>query len=161
MTLSLFLVPLLCLFIAQGCFCQLKQCYNPSGTAFPDFPCDPTANVSACCGQNYTCTTNFYCTSPTDHGVVGSCTDQTWQNPACPLSLSPPILMLAVLIGSQTLTTVQILGTTSSTIPLIQPLAPMGLSVPGLIIRHAVLTTKDMASQAIIMMPLCRQLPRA
>ena len=146
MTVSPFLFPFLCLFIAQGCICQLKQCYNPSGVAYPDFPCDPTANVSACCGQNYTCTTNFYCTSPTDHGVVGSCTDQTWQDAACPLPLSPLFLMLAVLIASQKLTTVQILGTISSTIPLIQHLVPVGLSVPGLTTRHAVLTTKDIAS---------------
>ena len=135
------LFPFLFLFVAPCCLCQLKQCYYSSGVISPDFPCDPSANVSACCGGGYTCATNFYC-PVLDTTPIGSCTDKTWQNPACPLPLSLQILMILVLSASQTLTVVQILGTTTSTTKVIQQLAPMGLSVPIPTTSHAVLTIK-------------------
>ena len=96
------LFPFLFLFVAPCCFCQLKQCYNPYGVIFPDFPCDPGANVSTCCGSGGTCETNFYCDTGIPKGgkTVGSCTDKTWQNPACPLPLSLQILMIPVLSAS-------------------------------------------------------------
>ena len=95
--------PFFFLFVAPCCFCQLKQCYDPSGVTYPDFPCDPGANVSACCGQGYICANNFYCeptnTNPGDK-IVGSCTDKTWQNPACPLPLGQQSLMIRFLSAS-------------------------------------------------------------
>lgn len=142
---AMILFPFFFVFVASPCFCQLKQCYNPSGVAFPDFPCDPGANVSACCGGRYICTTNFYCETASTPGVkfVGSCTDKTWQNPACPLPLSLQILLIPVLSAALILKLMQILAATTSTIPRIQQCATMGLSVPIATIRHAVLTTKD------------------
>ena len=85
---------LLHIFLARRCFCQLKQCYFIDGTLSADLPCDPSANVSACCGQSNTCATNFYCVGGTavkNREEVGSCTDKTWHDPACPLPLSQPI----------------------------------------------------------------------
>ena len=42
------------LVLPRLCLGQLKQCYSVNGTPMADFPCDPGANVSACCGHNYT-----------------------------------------------------------------------------------------------------------
>ena len=78
--------------LVRRCFCQLKKCYNIGGGLVADLPCDPSANVSACCGQDYTCSTNFYCTSKTGFRLVGSCTDRPWHDPACPLPLSQSII---------------------------------------------------------------------
>lgn len=83
---------LLHIFLARRCFCQLKQCYHLDGVLSDDLPCDPSANVSACCGQNYTCSTNLYCTDYNGFRLVGSCTDKTWHDSACPLPLSQPII---------------------------------------------------------------------
>ena len=81
-------------FFMQYSFSQLKQCYDPQGKVQPDLPCDPSANVSACCGLGYTCSTNFYCTnSKFAFDVIGTCTDDTWHDPACPLPLSQLILL--------------------------------------------------------------------
>ena len=75
--------------LARRCFGQLKRCYYDNGQTSHDLPCDPSANVSACCGQNWLCSTNFYCSMPYGN-APGSCTDKTWHDPACPLSLSQP-----------------------------------------------------------------------
>ena len=83
---------LLHIFLARLCFCQLKKCYNIIGGLVLDLPCDPSANVSACCGQDYTCSTNFYCTDKNGFQLVGTCTDKTWQDSACPLPLSQPTI---------------------------------------------------------------------
>ena len=81
---------------AQRCFCQLKQCWNDKGELTSDLPCDPSANTSACCGQGWTCSTSFYCTVKVESGRdwdgLGSCTDKTWSDPACPLPLSQLIV---------------------------------------------------------------------
>ncbi|KAM0797683.1 hypothetical protein BDR22DRAFT_433971 [Usnea florida] len=84
---------LLYFFLARRCFSQLKPCYSHGGKPSSDIPCDPSANVSACCGGGSTCLTNFYCIGgPVDHEkLVGSCTDKTWHDPACPLPLGQPI----------------------------------------------------------------------
>ncbi len=137
------LFPFLFLFVAPCCLCQLKQCYYLSGDISPDFPCDPSANVSACCGQGSTCVTNFYCIDLLGATHIGSCTDETWQNPACPLPLSLQILMIPVLSAPLILIIIQILTRPTSTTNLTQQLAPMGLSVPIPTTRHAVSTTKD------------------
>lgn len=80
--------------LARRCFGQLKSCYYPNDQISSDLPCDPSANVSACCGQDWLCSTNLYCSSiRTGNNVtaMGTCTDKTWQDPACPLPLSQPI----------------------------------------------------------------------
>ena len=66
------------LFLVRLCFCQLKRCWGPKGEPTPDLPCDPSSNVSSCCGPNYTCSTNFYCTGIDSEKWVGSCTDIPW-----------------------------------------------------------------------------------
>ena len=72
---------------------QLKQCHDSQGHVQPDLPCDPSANVSACCQIGYTCSTNFYCTSSENgYHFVGTCTDDKWHDPACPLPLGQLIL---------------------------------------------------------------------
>ena len=79
-------------FLAGGCFCQLKQCYWTNGELNRDLPCDPNANVSACCGLDWTCSTNLYCSYSDGSTRVGSCTDKSWRDPACPLALRQPFI---------------------------------------------------------------------
>ena len=70
---------------------ELKNCFGADGTpVITDAPCDPTANVSSCCGLTWSCATNMYCQSPSDSSTtfVGTCTDRTWKDPACPFPLS-------------------------------------------------------------------------
>ena len=69
------------------CSAQLKPCYDIKGDPVSQIPCDPSANVSACCALDGACVTNFRC-----HGQVGDkfdrvggCTDKTGNDPACPL----------------------------------------------------------------------------
>lgn len=84
------------IFLARRCFSQLKSCYYYGGKLSIDLPCDPSANVSACCGPGSTCSTNFYCIGSAlgNHSkLVGSCTDRTWHEPACPLPLGQPIIL--------------------------------------------------------------------
>lgn len=69
------------------CFGQLKSCYYDVGSPANDFPCDPAANVSICCGGSYYCAEDFYCIIRVGSWGVGSCTDKRWQDPACPLPL--------------------------------------------------------------------------
>lgn len=69
------------------CFGQLKSCYYDVGSPANDFPCDPAANVSICCGGSYYCAEDFYCINRVGSWGVGSCTDKRWQDPACPLPL--------------------------------------------------------------------------
>jgi len=66
------------------CTAQLQQCHRKDGSVLPDLPCDPSANVSTCCGQGFKCTTSLYCEAKDGFKLVGSCTDPTWMNPACP-----------------------------------------------------------------------------
>ena len=73
---------------AQRSFCQLKQCWNEFFEPRADLPCDPSANTSACCGPDYICSTSFYCTRNDEWLGLGSCTDKTFSDPACPLDLS-------------------------------------------------------------------------
>ena len=69
------------------CSAQLKPCYSINGDPASQIPCDPSANVSACCPPESVCVTNLHC-----HGWavgdtferVGGCTDKTGNDPACP-----------------------------------------------------------------------------
>ena len=83
---------LLYIFLARCCLCELRKCNHLNGTLANDLPCDPSATVSACCGPNWTCSTNFYCTRSDGAKYVGSCTDNAWPDPACPLPFGQPII---------------------------------------------------------------------
>ncbi|KAI4108349.1 MAG: hypothetical protein LQ339_002250 [Xanthoria mediterranea] len=82
------LLPLL----LQKADAQLKQCYKYGGNSSPDFPCNPEAETSACCGQGYICRTNLYCEDSNDGAkYAGTCTDSNWDlnnDPACPFVLN-------------------------------------------------------------------------
>ena len=87
--------------IAYLGFVKPQKCYRKDGLAMPDHPCDPGAEVSACCGQGWTCSSNMYCTDPEGFQGVGSCTDITWQSPACPfVELSMQCLFLLEVCSS-------------------------------------------------------------
>ncbi|KAE8367086.1 hypothetical protein BDV27DRAFT_124449 [Aspergillus caelatus] len=62
-------------------------CYLPNGEVAPsDQPCFPQNPVSSCCGgSTYVCSTNNMCAHYSgEYFVIGSCTDKTWNSPACP-----------------------------------------------------------------------------
>ncbi|KAK2796773.1 hypothetical protein FQN51_008997 [Onygenales sp. PD_10] len=63
------------------------SCYLPNGDLEPnDQPCFPQNPHSACCGgSTYVCATNNLCAHYSlRYYVVGSCTDRSWNDPACP-----------------------------------------------------------------------------
>ena len=89
---SLFLVASVSLFqsVSAG-----SACYYPNGDLNPDdVPCNPSADVSVCCGRGWTCLSNGVCMLSQDSSVgsisrIGStyrtsCTDRSWNSPACP-----------------------------------------------------------------------------
>src|ERR1700712_3184783 len=67
-------------------------CYMPNGlvnTQNSDKPCNASAPVSACCGDTASCLSNGMCKleATEDTGISyarGTCTDKTWNSPACP-----------------------------------------------------------------------------
>lgn len=70
---------------------NIQSCYSTDGTARSnDIPCNPNAEVSACCGTGGSiCVDNLHCISPAGAPVPGTCTDQSWassggQAPGCP-----------------------------------------------------------------------------
>jgi hypothetical protein len=70
---------------ARICVAQ-HQCFTPDGQlAADDFPCDPTATHSACCGggMGTTCLTNKLCRGPNGNLIRGTCTDKDWKSPEC------------------------------------------------------------------------------
>ena len=75
---------------ATTCFKYQNQ-IGLSGTAeaIDHAPCDPNASVSACCHWGIYCISNLHCYNPNlkNHNIPGSCTDQSFRNPAC---LCPP-----------------------------------------------------------------------
>lgn len=44
--------------------------------------------VSACCGSGGRCVTNLFCVSAQSAQIVGTCTDNSWADDACPWALS-------------------------------------------------------------------------
>ena len=78
------------LITATTCYKYANQIGN-TGTdeADADVPCDPDAHVSACCGAGSICISNLYCydVDITTPNVPGTCTDQSFTDPAC---LCPP-----------------------------------------------------------------------
>ena len=69
----------------------IQSCYGSDGvTRSNDIPCDPNAEVSACCGTaGSICIDNLHCISPDGAPVPGTCTDKEWassggQTVGCP-----------------------------------------------------------------------------
>ncbi|KAI0505612.1 hypothetical protein F5B22DRAFT_627124 [Xylaria bambusicola] len=63
------------------------QCYYPNGEkADGDSPCNPDADASFCCGSSSdnSCLNNLLCQDGIGRVIRGSCTDQSWTDPACP-----------------------------------------------------------------------------
>lgn len=64
-----------------------KKCYYVDGTeAGIDYPCNPDAENSFCCGMSpwgFACLENGLCQSEDGKIVRGSCTDKTWKSDAC------------------------------------------------------------------------------
>jgi hypothetical protein len=62
-------------------------CFYPNGIeATGDSPCNTDTEVSFCCGSstNSFCYNNLLCQDGEGRVVRGSCTDDTWTDPACP-----------------------------------------------------------------------------
>ncbi len=75
---------LLHIFFAQA----VGRCYYPNGRESQnDFPCDPKAEHSACCGSGLgnACLNNRLCRGPDGNIIRGSCTDQKWGTGECAL----------------------------------------------------------------------------
>lgn len=74
------------------------QCYYPNGEkAEGDSPCNPDTDASFCCGSSSdsSCLNNLLCQDGKGRVIRGSCTDQSWTDPACPqycLSESWPLM---------------------------------------------------------------------
>ncbi|KAK3304886.1 uncharacterized protein B0T15DRAFT_400636 [Chaetomium strumarium] len=63
-----------------------NKCYYPNGVqSDSDFPCDPNAEQSPCCGGSFgsVCLTNKLCRGPDGNLIRGSCTAQDWSAPEC------------------------------------------------------------------------------
>ncbi|RMJ06706.1 hypothetical protein CDV36_013694 [Fusarium kuroshium] len=65
------------------------QCYYPDGKdATTDKPCQPDAEVSACCADGYVCMSTGMCQfvdlEGTGRFARGSCTNQDWSSSSCP-----------------------------------------------------------------------------
>ncbi|KAK4121163.1 hypothetical protein N657DRAFT_647984 [Parathielavia appendiculata] len=72
--------------ILQTC---LAKCYYPGGFESTDIPCDPDAEVSACCANGDSkvanaCLSNKLCIMPAGTIARGGCTDPTFTSPDCP-----------------------------------------------------------------------------
>ncbi|KAL8371579.1 hypothetical protein RB595_001397 [Gaeumannomyces hyphopodioides] len=87
---SLRLLQLLLLLGAVSYVQAASLCFFPNGRQSKDVPCDPTAEVSMCCGSVAACLSNGLCkdeSTTNSTGVAyarGTCSDPTWQSPFCP-----------------------------------------------------------------------------
>jgi hypothetical protein len=65
-------------------------CYDGVGAVREgDYPCDPNAEVSICCGSGSVCLDNLYCVTSDGSRASGTCTYRQWGttgNPSCPCS---------------------------------------------------------------------------
>ncbi|KAM5343480.1 hypothetical protein ACJ41O_012017 [Fusarium nematophilum] len=75
---------LLVLCSLQACLAASK-CYYPNGVEAEDFPCDPGADESVCCGGGLgsVCLSNKLCLGADGNTVRGSCTDKNWASAEC------------------------------------------------------------------------------
>ena len=71
---------------AATCYKYFDQILDTGTDASGDVPCDPYAQVSACCGAGSICISNLHCHDPgiATFDVPGTCTDQSFADPACP-----------------------------------------------------------------------------
>lgn len=72
---------------AATCYRYANQIrYTGTDDAVGDVPCDPDAQVSACCGPGSICISNLHCYNANIEirNVPGTCTDQSFTDPACP-----------------------------------------------------------------------------
>ncbi|KAL8803125.1 MAG: hypothetical protein Q9182_003375 [Xanthomendoza sp. 2 TL-2023] len=78
--------------LLQSSNAQLKPCFRWNGNYAEDFPCNPEAEVSACCGGDWICGTNLYCKNKNNGDLlIGTCTDRSWGSdnvPGCPFVLN-------------------------------------------------------------------------
>lgn len=69
-------------------------CYDPSGEVTPGYyPCDPTAYITTCCPQGWTCFSSSLCIVTTHSNafpnltlgevVRGTCTNPLWNDNVC------------------------------------------------------------------------------
>ncbi|OCL01450.1 hypothetical protein AOQ84DRAFT_6704 [Glonium stellatum] len=89
-TYILYLFLTLCLLVGVSAASN-TTCYYPDGLESKGLPCNPTADVSTCCGPGFICLGNDLCTpGPNDRKTYdykfyrSSCTDATWKSSACP-----------------------------------------------------------------------------
>ena len=62
-----------------------QSCYWPNGNLATDnIPCNPTPDVSFCCGAGDACSTNQVCIDEYGTYMRGSCTDINWASDKCP-----------------------------------------------------------------------------
>ncbi|KAH6605409.1 hypothetical protein Trco_007116, partial [Trichoderma cornu-damae] len=71
--------------LSVPCSATLGKCYYPDGSpSLSDFPCDPNAKNSPCCGGPGTvCLSNGLCQGSGENVIRGSCSDQSWTSPLC------------------------------------------------------------------------------
>ncbi|KXX81091.1 hypothetical protein MMYC01_202798 [Madurella mycetomatis] len=75
------------------CLAQ-SQCFLPNGKLSPgDFPCDPDAEESMCCGgePGTACLSNKLCSGPSARPAQGACTDKFFLSPECDSYCPTPI----------------------------------------------------------------------
>ena len=70
---------------ATTCYKYSNQIETSGTDDSGDTPCDPNASVSACCGAGSICISNLHCYNEyIKINVPGTCTDQSFTDPACP-----------------------------------------------------------------------------
>lgn len=74
------------LFFLTHSFLIKATCYFPDGTPTEDIPCTTNSSVKAdyCCGKDSICFENKICLNNIGTLARGSCTDKSWNSPACP-----------------------------------------------------------------------------
>ena len=74
--------------LSQQSSTMLKQCFSSLGDfEFGNVPCDPNADISACCGGGSVCVTNLACVDGWNGIVPEQCTLRNWADvlpPECP-----------------------------------------------------------------------------
>ncbi|CEI61139.1 unnamed protein product [Fusarium venenatum] len=78
------LIAALFLYFLPICIAASK-CYYPNGIEANDFPCDPGADESTCCGGGLgtVCLSNKLYIGTDGNTLRGSCTDKNWASPEC------------------------------------------------------------------------------
>lgn len=79
---------------ASTCYRYSNQIGDSGTDKSNDVPCDPDGAVSACCAAGSICISNLHCYNAKIiiPNVPGTCTDQSFRDPACPCPPSELIL---------------------------------------------------------------------